>query len=440
MSPAELLAADDHFAVCEDCRRHASEPLQMDAVVSGLHAHLRAEAAALESDHLSYEQVAALVDGEIGDAEREALGSHLEICAPCSEEVNDLRAFRPEALAASARKFEPTERPTLQEMFRAFWPTTRPAWRLSVGAALALLFVSASVALFFAWRATRPAPTEVAESIRRAAGFESPRPPAETSPESKPDSSQGDTNTENIGPSPSPQPEVPADDSQIVLALNDGDGRVTLDATGNVGGLGSLTPSSRQAVKQALTAGRVEVLPGLSELIGTKGTLLGTTNQGNAFSLLSPVGTITRTGRPTLRWRPLSGATSYTVAVLDPDFNAVATSSPLTGTMWTLPHALEHGRVYSWQVTAMKDGKEIISPSAPAPEARFKVLERAKADELSGIETAGSGSHLARGTLYARAGLLDDAERELRALVAANPKSPTARKLLQSVRAIRRSK
>src|SRR6266508_4056652 len=141
MSPAELLAADDHFAVCEDCRRHASEPLQMDAVVSGLHAHLRAEAAALESDHLSYEQVAALVDGEIGDAEREALGSHLEICAPCS-----------------------------------------------------------------AWRATRPAPTEVAESIRRAAGFESPRPPAETSPESKPDSSQGDTNTENIGPSPSPQP------------------------------------------------------------------------------------------------------------------------------------------------------------------------------------------------------------------------------------------
>ncbi|MGH9882254.1 MAG: tetratricopeptide repeat protein [Pyrinomonadaceae bacterium] len=45
---------------------------------------------------------------------------------------------------------------------------------------------------------------------------------------------------------------------------------------------------------------------------------------------------------------------------------------------------------------------------------------------------------MTRGTLYARAGLLDDAERELRALLAANPKSPTARKLLQSVRAIRR--
>ncbi|MCM3903274.1 MAG: hypothetical protein ND866_16335 [Pyrinomonadaceae bacterium] len=437
MSTAELLAADDHFAACEDCRRHAGEPLQMDAVVSALRANLRAGATVLDSDHLSYEQIAALVDDEIGVADREALESHLEVCALCTEEVNDLRAFRPEALAVSGRKSASAARPPLREKLWSFWPTTRPALRLSVTAALALLFVSASVALFFVWRGTRPAPPEVAESPSRAVGVEAPRAPAEASPDSKPDSSQGDTNSENIAPLPSPRPEVPADDSQIVLALNDGGGRVTLDASGNVGGLGSLPPSSRQAVKQALSTGLVEVPPGLSELMGTKGTLLGTTGQGPGFSLLSPVGTITRTGRPTLRWRPLSGATSYTVAVLDSDFNAMATSPPLTGTEWTPPHALERGRVYSWQVTAVKDGKEIISPSAPAPEARFKVLEKAKADELSEIEK-GAVSHLARGTLYARAGLLDDAERELRALLAANPKSPTARKLLQSLQAIRR--
>ena len=158
----------------------------MDAVVSGLRANLRAEAAALESDHLSYEQIAALVDDEIGEAEREALASHLEICAPCAEEVNDLRAFRPEALAASGRKFAPGERLTLREKLQAFWPMTRPAWRPSVTASFALLLVSASVALFFAWRATRPAPTEVAESPRRAPGL-NPRAPAEASPESKPD-------------------------------------------------------------------------------------------------------------------------------------------------------------------------------------------------------------------------------------------------------------
>jgi len=440
MSSAELLAADDHLAACEECCRRASKTLQVEAVVSRLRANLQAEPPALEPDHLSYEQIAALVDDEIGDAEREALESHLEICALCTEEVNDLRAFRPEALAASGRESTSVTLPTLREKLWSLWPTTRPAWRWSVTAALALLFVSASAALFFAWRAMLPAPTEVADSPRRSAGIESPRALTEASPESKPESSQGDTNTENIAQPVSPRPEVPADDSKIVLALNDGGARVTLDATGNVGGLGSLQPSSRQAVKQALTTGRVEMPPKLSDLIGTKGTLLGTTGQGAAFSLLSPVGTITRTGRPTMRWRPLSGATSYTVAVLDHNFNAVATSPPLTRTEWTPLHALERGRIYSWQVTAVKEGKEIISPSAPAPEARFKVLEKAKADELSGVETAASGSHLARGTLYARVGLLDDAERELRALVAANPKSPIARKLLQSVRAIRRHK
>ena len=437
MSPGELLAADGHLATCEDCCRRAGETLQADAVVSGLRANLRAGAAGVESDHLSYEQIAALVDDEIGDAEREALESHLEICAPCTEEVNDLRAFRPEALGALARKSASVTLPTLQEKIWSFWPTTRPTWRGSVTAALALLFVSASVTLFLAWRATRPATTEVAESPSRPVGVEGPRAPAEASPESKSDISQGDSNTENIVSSASPRPEVPADDSQIVLALNDGGGRVTLDASGNVGGLGSLPPSSKQAVKQALTTGRVEVPPGLLELIGTKGTLLGTTGQGVAFSLLSPLGTVIRTERPTLRWRPLNGATSYTVAVLDSDFNAVATSPPLTGTEWTPPRALKRGGVYSWQVTAVKDGREMISPSAPAPEARFKVLEKAKADELRSVETAGANSHLARGTLYARAGLLDDAERELRALLAANPKSPTAQKLLQSLQAIR---
>jgi hypothetical protein len=88
-------------------------------------------------------------------------------------------------------------------------------------------------------------------------------------------------------------------------------------------------------------------------------------------------------------------------------------------------------------VTAVKDGKEIIAPSAPAPEARFKVLEKPQVDELRNLETAAGNSHLVRGTIYARFGLLDDAERELEMLLSANPKSPTARKLLQSLRAIR---
>jgi hypothetical protein len=65
------------------------------------------------------------------------------------------------------------------------------------------------------------------------------------------------------------------------------------------------------------------------------------------------------------------------------------------------------------------------------------VLDKATVDELISVEKTGN-SHLVRGTMYARAGLLDEAEKELRALLAANPNSKIARELLQSVRAKRR--
>ena len=206
---------------------------------------------------------------------------------------------------------------------------------------------------------------------------------------------------------------------------------MTVDVNGNVEGLAPLPGASSQAVRRALMTGRVAV-PDLSELIGIKGRLMGQ-SEGSAFSLIDPVGTVTRHKRPTLRWRPLEGATSYTVAILDGSYNVVTTSPPLVTTSWTPTLELDRGRVYSWQVTSLKDGKQHLSPEAPEPEARFKVLDKATVDELISLEKTGN-SHLVRGTMYARAGLLDDAEKELRALLAANPSSQIARELLQSVR------
>jgi len=115
----------------------------------------------------------------------------------------------------------------------------------------------------------------------------------------------------------------------------------------------------------------------------------------------------------------------------------VTTSPPLTTTNWTLTTGLARGRVYSWQVNALKDGKENISPSPPAPEARFRVVDHDMAGELSKVEKLGGNSHLVRGILFAKAGLLNEAEHEIRALVAANPDSQRARQLLQSIRAVK---
>jgi tetratricopeptide (TPR) repeat protein len=61
-------------------------------------------------------------------------------------------------------------------------------------------------------------------------------------------------------------------------------------------------------------------------------------------------------------------------------------------------------------------------------------------DELSAARRDYGSSHLVLGLLYARAGLLEEAEHELRALQKANPDSAIAGQLLRRVRAMRRDR
>ena len=177
----------------------------------------------------------------------------------------------------------------------------------------------------------------------------------------------------------------------------------------------------------------------LSELIGKSGVLMGPAEEGHPIALLSPVGTVVIGVRPVFRWRPLDGAEGYVVKVYDADFNEVAASPQLSGTVWTATRSLERGRTYSWQLTARAGGKEIVSPIKPAPDAKFMVLNQTKAGELAHAKNASGNSHLTLGILYAQSGLLDDAEREFQTLLRANPKSKLVHKLLRIVSDKRRS-
>ncbi|HEX7956173.1 MAG TPA: hypothetical protein VF508_04475, partial [Pyrinomonadaceae bacterium] len=120
--------------------------------------------------------------------------------------------------------------------------------------------------------------------------------------------------------------------------------------------------------------------------------------------------------------------------VVNSNFQVVAESGPTRATEWTPPAPLARGQTYYWQVTAtLADGGEVISPRTPAPRAKFRVLEETAAEELRRLEESSPDSHLARGVLFARAGLVEEAAAEFRKLVTLNPRSPVARKLLQSV-------
>ena len=152
-----------------------------------------------------------------------------------------------------------------------------------------------------------------------------------------------------------------------------------------------------------------------------------------------PIRRVVTEDRPTFKWESLSGATNYRVYVLDVNSDQVAQSEELspTQTQWKAPTPLRRGQIFSWVVTAQVDGKEIVSPSASAPEVKFAILSSNDLNELNQLKKV--DSHLALGVFYAKVGLVTEAEREFQKLIQLNPQSALPRKLLQSVRNLRKA-
>lgn len=218
------------------------------------------------------------------------------------------------------------------------------------------------------------------------------------------------------------------------LELQDGGRLVGLDARGRSAGMEGLPPEWRKAVESALLARRVNRPATLEALSTETETLLGAPGKAGGVDILSPFGTVVESDRPLFRWRGSGGEAGYVVTVFNDRYNRVAQSGLLSTTQWMPRQALQRGSTYVWKVSTIRNGEEIISPAPPAPEARFKVLEQAAADELARARRLRPGSHLLLGVLYARAGMADEAEQEFQALVESNPNSSAARSLLLSVR------
>jgi hypothetical protein len=106
---------------------------------------------------------------------------------------------------------------------------------------------------------------------------------------------------------------------------------------------------------------------------------------------------------------------------------------PGTGTEWIPARPLQAGGVYAWQVKARSGGKEVTAPGPTSPQALFRVLEVERAEKVRSEALTAGSSHLARGVIYARAGLADDAERELGVAAREGPDAEGARRLLESV-------
>jgi uncharacterized repeat protein (TIGR01451 family) len=77
---------------------------------------------------------------------------------------------------------------------------------------------------------------------------------------------------------------------------------------------------------------------------------------------------------PTFTWSAVSGATSYSVSVLDAQTQqVVASAASLTGTSWTPSTPLVDGLAYQWQVTAYTPLNGALVASKPSNPVRFFV-------------------------------------------------------------------
>jgi hypothetical protein len=430
LSPEGLDVVHNHIISCVVCGDKYNALLESRQNYTNLLAGLLPESGD-SPYHLSYEQVAAYVDQVPGQIDIQIAESHLEVCPQCRDDVRNLQEFKAENSASRVTQSLPPKADYQLGHRRIYWPTDS---QLKIAAAIVLTVGAiALLALTPMWSGIF-IPVDLSINTGNSNSTAN-----NNSSEIDPGADNRASEENGIKPNPlSPEPggtSTGVNPGSIVLI--DGGRKITLDEQGNAVGLEHLSKALRNAVELALKTQKIIKPPIVEELNDKPGRLLGDSGDDVPFQLLSPIGEVILNNRPTFRWLPLKGAASYVVTITDAELNEVASSEHLTMPEWKISKPLAPGVIYSWQVTALKDGQKITTPVLPAPQAKFKVLELTRAEALRSAIRSNTDSHLALSVLYAQSGLLAESERELQSLLKTNPGSRALRNLLRSVQSLK---
>ncbi len=189
-------------------------------------------------------------------------------------------------------------------------------------------------------------------------------------------------------------------------------------------------PERPAVVREVLAAGKIPMPVTLAAVLPARDSFRSAGEEPVAAAKMHPAAEVLETQRPRFTWPATEGAT-YTV-LIGANGNLVAQSPELRENAWQCDVALARGRTYSWQVELRRGDETTMLPMPPEPTMRFHVLSASVKNDLDAARRATPDDHLLLGVLYARAGLREEALRELAAA-----SEPEARTLAASIRAWR---
>ena len=372
--PRELLAVDDHLAVCDACRRQLGTAVQLNAVVASVDAVLRSEDDA-PIDHVEYEQLARYVTGTLRASERGVVDAHVEVCDQCAEELRDLQAFAGTMTRGERNPSIDARSANLLEWIRSLALVPRPALQGAFGmVALALVVVVIWQQLQFRHLEERAASLSAsAEAL--ANENESLRGTAESLQATNRSLSERIAATAAAA-----RGSVPAGGSGVgARSIRDTSGTAVVSASAPVMLLADapLPDPISESARELLMGGEVslveEVAPKLMAL-RTETTRSTVPNQPVSAAVpvpLRPAFTGVRSTTPTLEWSATPAAREYRVTVAGEDGGIVWESSAGTDTRLAVPssmlqrdrvHPLASGSGWCWRRSAIAGGAILGAP------------------------------------------------------------------------------
>lgn len=391
-----------HIAECLRCSGLAGETEKLQLAHDSIRASLEVSAK-LPIEHLSNEQIANYVNGKLDNVESEIVISHMAWCSLCEDDVNDIKSFANQVTYERKNNFSILT--GLKKQALGFWKKTpRPFYANPAYAFATLVLAVTAFSLWFFGIFERPGGKSVTtvSNVTLPSQTSSPTPPANFYSES------------DIAGSDKAIKPLPESAAKLDWVL----------------------PADRLPFNAALNSGKIGINPEIAKM-RSMAVYMGRSNE-DRFDLLTPTGLAIREDKPFFRWQPLKSAVKYKVQLVDKTIEKTFLDVFVESAELQSGFELERGHRYRWHVVAiLKSGEEVEGSFMNRFYGDFFVMTAEQVGKIEEAEKYYRSSkeplaHIALAMRYADAGLIEDAERELKSYLKLKPNSPEAKKMLEA--------